>query len=97
MKPIRPTNATEDSSEWAIEMKRLWARPAFRGLGLGRTLMQAAVDRARSSGGIAIYLDTVPEAMPEANRLYAATGFEPVGRYKDNEVPGVVFFRSSLV
>jgi hypothetical protein len=34
--------------------------------------------------------------MPEANRLYAAMGFERVERYNENPLPGVEFFRLSL-
>jgi len=65
----------------------------FRGLGLGRRLMQAAIDHARAAGAEAIYLDTVPAAMPEANRLYAAMGFRQTERYNDNPVADVVFFQ----
>jgi hypothetical protein len=43
-----------------------------------------------------MYLDTIPAAMPEANRLYAAMGFEPTERYNDNPLSGVAFFRLRL-
>jgi hypothetical protein len=43
-----------------------------------------------------MYLDTVPAAMPEANGMYAALGFERVGRYNNNTVGDVVFFRRGL-
>jgi hypothetical protein len=33
-----------------------------------------------------MYLDTVPAAMPEANRLYESTGFIRVERYNKNPV-----------
>jgi len=79
-----------------LELKRLWVRPGFRGLALGRRLMQAAIDAARASGATAVYLDTVPAAMPEANRLYKAMGFQPVERYNDNDVADIAFFRLML-
>jgi len=98
LKQLRPAAMAEEAmcSSSPLELKRLWVRPGFRGLRLGQTLMQAAIDHARASGSDAIYLDTVPAAMPEANRLYAAMGFEPVGRYNDNPVPDIAFFRLRL-
>jgi N-acetylglutamate synthase-like GNAT family acetyltransferase len=80
----------------ACEMKRLWVDGAFRGLGLGRQLVEKAIEWAREKGFETMYLDTVPAAMPEANRLYAAMGFEHVERYNENPLAGVEFFRLSL-
>jgi GNAT superfamily N-acetyltransferase len=80
----------------ALELKRLWVRPRFRGLRLGQRLMQAAIDHARTVGATAIYLDTVPAAMPEANRMYEAMGFAPMERYNDNDVADIAFFRLEL-
>jgi GNAT superfamily N-acetyltransferase len=80
----------------ACEMKRLWVAGAFRGLGLGRRLVEKAIDWARQMGFETMYLDTVPAAMPEANRLYAAMGFEPVERYNESSLSGVEFFRFDL-
>ncbi|HEX7158832.1 MAG TPA: GNAT family N-acetyltransferase [Edaphobacter sp.] len=80
----------------ACEMKRLWVDGGFRGLGLGRRLVEESVAWARGQGFEAMYLDTVPAAMPEANRLYEATGFERVERYNRNPIADVVFFRLML-
>ncbi|MEO6805465.1 MAG: GNAT family N-acetyltransferase, partial [Edaphobacter sp.] len=52
--------------ESGCEMKRLWVDGAFRGLGLGRRLVEEAVARAKRMGLKTMYLDTVPAAMPEA-------------------------------
>jgi hypothetical protein len=41
-------------------------------------------------------LDTVQEAMPEAAALYQSLGFEEIGRFNDNAVPGVRFYRLML-
>lgn len=82
--------------ERACEMKRLWVGGAGRGLGLGRRLVQAAMDHAVATGYQAIYLDTVPAAMPEANRLYASLGFERIERYNANPVNDIVFFRRAV-
>jgi hypothetical protein len=82
--------------EQACEMKRLWVNSNFRGLGLGRKLIEEALAWASRGGYQAMYLDTVPAAMPEAGRLYASLGFIPVQRYNDNPVAGVEFFVKRL-
>jgi len=84
------------SDEWGCEMKRLWVDGAFRGLGLGRRLVEEAIEWAKRLGLKTMYLDTVPAAMPEANRLYAAMGFVRTERFNENPLAGVVFFRLSL-
>lgn len=86
----------EDGAGLALEVKRLWVRPGVRGVGLGRRLMEVAVEHARAAGARRVYLDTVRAAMPQASALYAAMGFVPVGRYNDNQVNGVEFFRLDL-
>jgi GNAT superfamily N-acetyltransferase len=82
--------------ESGCEMKRLWVDGAFRGFGLGRRLVQEAIAWATRMGLKTMYLDTVPAAMPEANRLYGAMGFEPTERYNKNPIKDVAFFRLSL-
>jgi GNAT superfamily N-acetyltransferase len=82
--------------EPACEIKRLWVDPAFRGHRLGRLLMEKAIAWAGSRQLNAVYLDTVPEAMPEASRLYETLGFKPTARYNENDVSGVKFFRLSI-
>jgi GNAT superfamily N-acetyltransferase len=85
-----------DREERACEIKRLWVDSSFRGLRLGRRLVEAAIAWAQRERFEAMYLDTVPAAMPEANRLYEAMGFVPVERYNKNPLADVVFFRRDL-
>ena len=75
----------------AWELKRLWVRGEGRGLGLGRALTQAVLDRAVAAGRSAVYLDTVPGAMTAAHRLYLAMGFLPCSAYNDNPVDGLAY------
>jgi GNAT superfamily N-acetyltransferase len=82
--------------ERACEMKRLWVDSAFRGLRLGRLLVEAAIAWAQHERFEAMYLDTVPAAMPEANRLYQSMGFVPVERYNKNPLADIAFFRRDL-
>jgi GNAT superfamily N-acetyltransferase len=81
---------------YAVEMKRLWVEPDFRGLGLGRGLVNAAIGWAREQGCGAVVLDTVNEAMPEAALLYQSMGFAEIPRFNDNPVPGVRFYQLRL-
>lgn len=80
----------------ACELKRLWIRPIARGLGLGRTLTQAALDRAAKAGYKAVYLDTAPSSMAAAHRIYLALGFAPCAPYNDNPVEGIVYLMKRL-
>ena len=80
----------------ACELKRLWVSGEFRGYGLGRRLMEEALSWAEEQGLEAMYLDTVPAAMPEANRMYETMGFHQVERYNRNPIANVVFFRRSI-
>jgi GNAT superfamily N-acetyltransferase len=41
-------------------MKRLYIGPAYRSQGLGRMLVEAALEQARAMGYSAMYLDTLP-------------------------------------
>lgn len=66
-----------------IEMKRLYVRPAYRGRGLGRRLVEAAVSMAREMGGSALCLRTLP-AMVVARRLYRSMGFVSTASANNN-------------
>ncbi len=80
----------------AVEMKRLWVHPGFRGFGVGRGLVEAAIKRTRVLGCDSVVLDTVHDAMPEASRLYQSLGFVEISRFNDNPVPGVRFYQRKL-
>jgi putative acetyltransferase len=80
----------------AVEMKRLWVEPRFRGRGLGRRLVRSAIDWARAQACSAVVLDTINEAMPEAAELYRSLGFEEIARFNENPVPGVRFYKLTL-
>ncbi|MEA1677597.1 GNAT family N-acetyltransferase [Nitrospirillum sp. BR 11163] len=61
------------------EILTIGVTPAARERGLGAALTQACADTAAADGAAALYLE-VAETNTPARRLYAATGFEPVGR-----------------
>ncbi len=56
------------------EIKRLYIRPAFRGFGLSRVLIEKAIAEAREIGYQFMRLDTFP-FMEQAVRIYRKRGF----------------------
>lgn len=56
----------------------MWVDPGFRGRGIGRGLVSAAVDWARAHGAGEIHL-WVSELNEPARALYATMGFGPTG------------------
>ena len=83
-------------ADQAWELKRLWVRPVGRGTGLGRALTQAVLNRAAAAGRKAVYLDTIPSAMPDAHRLYLAMGFEPCAPYGGNRVEELEYLKKGV-
>jgi GNAT superfamily N-acetyltransferase len=86
----RPAPGPLAAHSW--ELKRLWVPSSARGAGLGRILTQAVLDRAHAARRTAVYLDTVPDAMPVAHRLYLDMGFTPCAAYNDNPVGDLAWF-----
>ncbi len=79
----------------AAEMKRLYVRKAFRGLGIGRQLAEAALDAARRAGYGCVLLDTLDD-MEAARALYDELGFEEVPPYYHNPIPGAHYLKADL-
>lgn len=79
----------------AGEMKRLYVRPGYRKVGLGRDLVDAIIDAARQAGRHTLRLDTLP-GMTSAQALYRKLGFVETAPYNDNYLPGTRFFALTL-
>jgi len=79
----------------ACEMKRLYVRPAFRGLRLGRQMAEAIMDSARNRGYDCVLLDTLDE-METARALYEDLGFVEVPPYYHNPIPGAHYLKAKL-
>lgn len=77
------------------EMKRLFVRPAGRGLGLGRRLVEVLVEEARRLGYRAVCLDTLP-TMRTAQALYEELGFHDIPPYRANPVVGARYMALDL-
>jgi GNAT superfamily N-acetyltransferase len=77
------------------ELKRLYVRPAYRGQGIGRLLVQRALDAATDAGYKRICLDTLPQ-MKQAIELYESLGFEDVQAYCHSPFEGAKFFAREL-
>ena len=77
------------------EMKRVYVRPAARGLGIGRMLARSLIAGARERGYRTMKLDTI-ETMAQAIALYRSLGFQETDPYTSNPIPGARFFALSL-
>jgi GNAT superfamily N-acetyltransferase len=78
------------------EMKRLFLRPAYRGQGLGKVLVESIIDEARKLGYTHMRLDTLPGRMDKAIALYRSIGFVEIGPYCENPVEGAKFMELDL-
>lgn len=90
---LRPLDSADEPN--AAEMKRLYVRPAYRGLRLGRQLAEGVMDAARQYGYSSIFLDTLDE-METARALYEDLGFEEIPPYYHNPLPGAHYLRVML-
>ena len=77
------------------EMKRLYVRKEFRGLGLGLNLIEKLIDHAKKVGYKYMRLDTLP-SMKKAITLYKGLGFYEIDPYIYNPIKGTHFMELKL-
>lgn len=78
------------------EMKRLYVRPKFRGLRIGRSLVDLVLAEARAIGYSKMRLDTVEPMMRDAVRMYRSLGFREIAPYRANPIPGAFYMEREL-
>lgn len=90
---LRPLDTVDYPN--ASEMKRLYVRPAFRRLGLGRQLAENILDKARTAGYDCVLLDTL-SSMESARSLYQDLNFVDIPAYYFNPIEGARYLRVKL-
>lgn len=69
--------------EESAEIKRMWVHPDWRGVGLGRRLLDHLEQRAGDLGYTRIVLDT-NATLTEAIAMYEGSGYHAIERYNEN-------------
>jgi ribosomal protein S18 acetylase RimI-like enzyme len=82
-------------SDDICEMKRLYVRDAYRGLGIGIKLISMIIEEARLLKYSYIRLDTLP-TMKKAQDLYISLGFYDIEPYIYNPINGTRFLELKL-
>lgn len=77
------------------ELKRMWVREHYRGLGIGKALLQPALAFAKDAGYTSIVLDTLA-VMHSAIALYKKHGFVECEPYYHNPHEAACFFKKTL-
>ena len=78
-----------------LELKRLYVRPATRGLGLGKRLVEVAIASARRQGCAELRLDTLATMAP-AQALYRSFGFVEIAPYGTGHIHDTRFYGLSI-
>lgn len=77
------------------EMKRLFVRPEYRHLKIGKKLVDKIIEDARELKYKYMVLDTLSN-LHEAVSLYRKSGFQKVEAYYENPLDNVLYFKLEL-
>ncbi len=87
--------ALRPMEEGSGEVKRMFVDPEWRGVGVGRALLESLIDGARARGLTLLRLGTLHD-MDAALALYQSLGFTPIERYRADELIDTRFFQLPL-
>ena len=80
------TGALKRLGDGLGEIKRMYNRPQFRGLGVGKQMLNRLLEAGREYGYTSFMLDT-PKWAYAAQHIYRSVGFEEVEEYPESEIP----------
>lgn len=87
--------AIREFENGTAELKRMYLKPAYRGRGISKKLLQLMFEKAVELGYTTMRLDTLPQ-MKEALKLYRQFGFKEIESYRFNPVKGTVYLEKHL-
>ncbi|KAL4944433.1 hypothetical protein BDV06DRAFT_90469 [Aspergillus oleicola] len=91
---VRPLD--DQSEGQTCEMKRLYVSPKARGMGLGKALVTAIIQRAKELGYKEMRLDTLPSRMRQAIKMYTRLGFVETRPYYKTPMDETIFLALDL-
>ena len=77
------------------ELKRMYLKPGFQKRGIGKALLEKALELAKELGYKKIRLDTLA-SMTSAINLYKAAGFYNIEAYYFNPEPNALYFEKEF-
>ena len=77
------------------ELKRMFVKEEYRGSGIGRKILEYAIELAKKLKYDKLKLDT-HESMKSAIKMYKGYGFKEIPQYRFNPVEEVRFFELKL-
>jgi len=77
------------------ELKRMYLKSTYRGLGIGKQLLLKSIEVGRELGYTKMRLDTLP-TMQSAIGLYQSIGFYEILPYRFNPIEGTKYFEIIL-
>jgi ribosomal protein S18 acetylase RimI-like enzyme len=88
--------ALRNFDDQVCEMKRLYVKPEFRKIGLGKDLVKRIISEAKKRGYKFMRLDTLA-TMQSAIKLYESFGFYEIPAYTFNPISGAVYMELKIL
>ena len=92
---LRPAVHEDRDAASVCVMKRLYVKPGNQGRGIGRLLVQAAIQAAHEMGYREIILDTL-DKLAAANRMYPRMGFTTCEAFYECPLQGITYWHMLL-